>query len=114
MTRQCVLWNPVICQTFQGTDYGSALPDLIAKSYRGTLVTEIISMPLRNPIAFEKAVNLIDMKIKEACKASKIGHNPGEYFWYHKNFVQCISDMGFHIELSGEEFEFPLGELGDC
>ncbi len=80
-------------------------PDLIASSYRGSLSHHILSMPLKNPMSFETAILMVSDEFSRAVKARKCGYEPGECHWYYKNFVQWISDKGWHIELTGDEFE---------
>lgn len=62
-------------------------------------------MPKKNPISYEQAINLIADKKNEAFIHKDYGTKPGQYFWYSENFVAYISDLGFHIELSGDEIE---------
>ncbi len=42
---------------------------------------------------------------QKAIKARKIGYEPGESGWYYSNFLKWISEKGWHIELTGDEFE---------
>ena len=62
-------------------------------------------MPQGKPISFEKAANLVCDKFMEAFDARRIGIEPGECIWYYQNFVEWISSLGYHIEISGDEFE---------
>ncbi len=87
---------------------------MIARAYRGRLIAEILAMPVRNPISFEQAIFQIDAKMEEAHQARNLGYKKGQYQWFVHNFVNVISDMGYHIELSGEEFEIPVGSPKDC
>ncbi len=114
MTKHCLIWNATISQNVRGEDYATQLPDIIAKIYGGKLMSEILNMRSKNPISFEKAIHLLHVKIQNARKANKLGYQKDEYHWYFHNFVQVISDLGFHIELSGEEFEIPVGIPKDC
>jgi hypothetical protein len=46
----------------------------------------------------------------EAFDAHRMGYQPGECNWYFKNFVEWVSSLGYHIELTGDEFELYLGD----
>lgn len=61
-------------------------------------------MPRKNPISFDFAISLINDKCVLAVQA----RNASQYLWYYDNFVSHISDLGYHIELTGDEFEFVL------
>ena len=86
--------------------YTSGIPDIINICYRGSLLTCIVKMPIQKPIAFDEAICLAHDKIY----GSKVGHYRGESHWYMDHFVEWISELGFHIELTGDEFE-PLMAL---
>jgi hypothetical protein len=106
MTNQCVNWKPVKSINVDGGVYlNSEFPHMVEVGYRGTLLPKILSMPIKNPVSFETAVNLACDKWNDAISAGRIGYEPGECNWYYKNFVEWISELGFHIELTGDEFE---------
>lgn len=65
-------------------------------------------MPKRKPISYDDAINIFSDKMHEAFKAKDYGIRPGQCGWYPSNFVEYISDLGYHIELTGDEIE-PLG-----
>lgn len=90
----------------RGTDDSCSLPAVIDQRYRGALLDEILAMPRQIPISLESAMRLADKKMGEAFFDGKIGREPGENAWYQYNFVRFISDSGFHIELTGDEFDF--------
>lgn len=48
---------------------------------------------------------MASQKSSEAFDAHRLGYEPGECNWYFKNFVEWISSLGYHIELTGDEFE---------
>ncbi len=114
MTRHCLIWNHTIGKDIRGEDFADPLPDLIASAYRGRLAVEIINMPTRNPISFEQAISLIGSKMESASQIRNLGYKKGQYHWYIHNFVNVISDLGYHIVLSGEEFEITAGSPKDC
>ena len=101
MTKQCVNWKMVVCKNVDGNDYQAEFPFYIDRKYRGTLLSNIFAMPMKTPLQFDDAVR---MAAEKFC-GSEIGHNRGENLWYIENFVQWISELGFHIELTGNEFE---------
>lgn len=104
MEKHCLYWKPVVCKDIREQDYQCDLPDLLSLTYRGRLVAEILQMPRGNPIFFEDAIRLVHEKNKEAlrkCDADK-------RVWYQRNFIQYISEAGYHIELTGDEFVFHL------
>ena len=41
----------------------------------------------------------------EAFNAQKFGSDYGHYGWYSEHFVEWISSLGYHIELTGDEFD---------
>jgi hypothetical protein len=91
----------VVCTNVDGIDYHSEIPFYIDRIYSGTLLSSIFAMPMKKPIQFDDAVR---MAAEKFCR-SKIGHNRGENLWYIENFVEWMSELGFHIELTGDEFE---------
>ncbi len=100
----------MICQDIRDEDYSSELPDIISVAYRGTLLPEILKMPRRNPISFESAIQLVHAKRRQA----RLTFDADKMVWYNKNFVKCVSDSGFHIELSGDEFDVWNPPGNDC
>ncbi len=108
MTKQCVFWRPIILKTVRGRDFVSHTADLIASHYRGSLIAEIQKMQRKQSITFEEAVGLIhDEQLKARSNAKK-------YLSYYENFIQYVSDLGFHIELTGDEFEVVLRQTETC
>jgi hypothetical protein len=104
MDKQFLYWKPIWEKNVRGEDFLSNLPDIIARDYRGELLAKILSMPEKEPISFESAALMLSNKATEAFKAHRLGYLPGEYNWYFKNFVEWISSLGYHIELTGDEF----------
>lgn len=106
MRKQPVKWKPVRSKSVYGNEYqNKEFPALIARAYRGTLIEEILSMPAKKSISFESAVNLACDEFHKAIDHGRIGRDSGHSHWYYKNFIQWISEQGFHIELTGDEFE---------
>lgn len=69
-------------------------------------------MPRQKPISYEEAIAIFDQKKVEAFKAKDYGVKPGQYSWYSYHFVEYISDLGYHIELTGDEIEsYPVSEV---
>jgi hypothetical protein len=107
--KQVVIWKPVRCVRRNGENYLSdAFPQLLESAYNGELIFKIASMPLKTAITFETAVNLTRREFNRALDAGHYGQNPGQAHWYYKNFVQWISDLGYSIYLTGDEFETAL------
>lgn len=80
-------------------------PRVLAKVYRGTLLSEILKMPRKKPISFQDAVNLNGDERHRQIMSGNHGYEPGQAHWLYMNFVKWISDQGYHIELTGDEFE---------
>ena len=79
-------------------------PESLDITYRGTLLSRILSMPVKTPIPFDDAIRLVAEKHTEAFDHSRFGDAPGQYGWYSNNFIEWISSLGYHIELTGDEF----------
>lgn len=106
MTKRPVHWKPVKTKDISGREFRNPyFMPLLSGYYRGTLLSEILSMPIQKPISFEEAAGLTHAAFLKAFTSRRIGHASGQTHWYFKNFVQWISDQGYHIELTGDEFE---------
>ncbi len=105
MVKHCLVWKEVKCKNVKGNLVRIELPKLIANAYRGTLVSQILAMPRQAPLSFDAAVNLTFEKQMEAFTSGQVGKEPGQFSWYFGHFVEWISSLGYHIELSGDEFE---------
>jgi hypothetical protein len=102
MRRNSVNWNSIQYRDPKsGIVEDNFFPTIIDYGYRCELLHNICSMPRKNPISFAKAVRLA---VREYF-SSDYGFKKGQSYWYLDNFVDWISDLGFHIELSGEEFD---------
>lgn len=105
MTRHLVKWKPIKCKDVRGSDIDLDIASSIDIRYQGALLSCIVAMPKRHPISFADAIRLLSDKQTEAFDARLFGVQPGEYSWYGDHFVEWISSLGFHIELTGDEFE---------
>lgn len=105
MVKHILIWKPVKCTNAFGEKVLVPLPESISIHYRGTLLTKILSMPPKQPISFSDAIHLVAEKQIEALKAGRGGPEHGHLSWYTNNFVEWISELGYHIELTGDEFE---------
>lgn len=105
MLKQCVKWKPVRKTNTAGREYDSEIPIVIDNRYRGTLLTVMLQMPPKSAITFDQAITLVSLKMSEAFDLRQLGNEPGHYNWYLNNFTEWISNQGFHIEISGDEFE---------
>jgi hypothetical protein len=101
MNKMLVQWHPVPVYDIYGGLCATILPELIDNYYNHSLLTTALAMPKKSPISFELVIKFTSDIIHDA----DIGHEPGQHFWYKKNFVQWISDLGYHIEFTGDEFD---------
>jgi hypothetical protein len=109
MRKQVVNWKPIKSRNRFGEIYlNQYFPQLIDSAYRGELLFEIVSMTAKTSISFENAVNLVEKEYRRAADSGKRGSSPGHSGWYYENFIQWISDQGYSIDLSGDEFETAL------
>jgi hypothetical protein len=106
MIKRPVSWKSVRTKNIYGEEYVNPdLPSLVSSAYKGTLLSAILAMPLKEPISFQDAAVLADRATHDAISARRFGYQPGESNWFYHNFVQWISEQGYHIELTGDEFE---------
>src|SRR5690349_10073878 len=105
MQKQCVRWKHYKAKNVRGSDFLSSFPDILEKTHRGYLVHRILGMERKTPISFERASRMTEEKYLEAIDNWRFGRRPGECRWYLDNFIEWIADQGFHIELTGDEFE---------
>ena len=97
-----------MCRSKNGNLVPIAWAMSIDQSYKGNLLSKILEMPEKKPISYEEAVRIFSIRTREAFEARDLGSKPGQYQWYFKNFVRYITDLGYHIELTGDELE-PFG-----
>ncbi len=105
MNKHFVNWKPVPEKDIRGEIFMSRLPQAVDLTLRGRLLVEILTMKKQKQISFTDAMVKLGDHLNEAFDAGRFGDSPGQYRWYAKHFVQWISDLGYHIELTGEEFE---------
>ena len=96
-----VQWHPVPVYDIYGGLCVTILPEILDNHCNRSLLTSALAMPKKSPISFELVIKFA----VDIIYTSDIGHEPGQHFWYKKNFVQWISDLGYHIEFTGDEFE---------
>jgi hypothetical protein len=109
-----LLWKDVECISTKGNPVLMPLPEIIDHSYRGTLLSKILLMQKKDPIPFAAAINLIAEKQKNVLNVGFAKAKPGHFSWYINNFVSYISSLGFHIEITGDEFVVTNQTLADC
>jgi hypothetical protein len=107
--HNCLKWKQVLRINEHGTVFCTSMPNAIDASYSGTLASRILSMAKMKPISLRAAMSIVAEEQKEAFKAGNFGPEPGHFGWYADNFVEYISALGFHIELTGDEFEEQIG-----
>lgn len=105
MVKQCVKWLPVECRNKFGEAVLLQIPESIDIHHRGTLISKILAMPEGRPVGFRTAINFLNEQFKTAFFEGRIGNEPGQCIWYINNFVEWMSNLGYQIQLSGDEFE---------
>lgn len=105
MEHHLVKWKSIKCKSRFGNDVCLCIPEIVDIQNRGTLLSRILSMPKKKPISFELAMLKLIEKRREKFDAGHFGDESGQYGWYCLNFVNWISAQGYHIELTGDEFE---------
>jgi len=101
MEKHWIKWKTFRSKNIYGEPIDTEFPYLIDLNYKGALISQITKMKKKWPITFELAVRLASEKYNK----SEFGSKPGQKFWYSDNFVEFISELGYHIELTGDEFE---------
>jgi hypothetical protein len=105
MNKQCVRWKPFRAKNIRGTECDSGFADLLDHYDRGHLIARILKMDRKEALDFVQAACLAQEKFQAARQNGHFGHKPGECFWYLEHFVEWIASLGYHIELTGDEFE---------
>ena len=101
MKRHLLYWFPIVDHDVHGKPYACELPDLIDASCGRTLLSDAIGMPKKEPISFENAVR----RLSDEQLIAFYGHDYQRHDWLEENFVNWISEQGYHIEFTGDEFE---------
>ena len=104
MEKNFVIWKKVRCKTLQGSDIYLELPEKVDVRYGGTLLSEILAMPKKKGLWFDDAVRMLSDAQMQAFREGRVGTTQGDHHWLMENFVHWISEQGFHIELTGDEF----------
>lgn len=104
MEKHLVIWKKVRCKTLNGSEVYLGIPESVDFRYRGTLLTQILTMPKQKGVLFDDAIRMLADAHLEAFTEGRVGRTYGECHWLTKNFVSWIAEQGFHIELTGDEF----------
>jgi hypothetical protein len=99
--KQLLLWKEVKVKTIYGSDMSSRSPAILDLAYRGRLLSAILEMPKATPLSLAAAIQLYLDKTHEEIFVTQSGKSE----WYEKNFVTWVSSLGYHINLTGDEFE---------
>jgi hypothetical protein len=104
MTKHFLNWKDT---TVKSAGKKTALPYLsqIDRYYTGTLLSRILAMEKQTAISLEAAIHLLIENEQAARAAGRKGAEPGQMFWYAGHFVEWLSEIGYHVELTGDEFE---------
>ena len=101
MKKHLLYWFPVVDQNIYGKPIASELPELVDIACGRTLLADAIRMPKKTAVTFEEAIRMLSAERMFAF----YGHDFEFLNWLDENFVKWISEQGFHIELTGDEFE---------
>jgi hypothetical protein len=107
MTKHLLNWKNINCKC-AGKNVSLPVANEIDGYYSGTLLSRILAMERKTPIALEAAIHLLVENEHAARAAGRTGTDPGHLFWYAYHFIEWIAEIGYHIELTGEEFEAPM------
>jgi hypothetical protein len=101
MSAQIVHWHPVICLNDIGEPIPSPMASIIDIEYRRQLLHKANAMPKKAAIKFEDAIRMADSRVFKA----DIDQVAGLYYKYVPTFLDWLSEEGYHIEFTGDEFE---------
>jgi hypothetical protein len=104
MQKHLLNWKTVPTKPFARINWPTVSKQ-IDLNYRGTLLSRILAMEIKTAISLEEAIQLMKKQEESARSAGRKGAEPGHLCWFSYNFVEWISSLGFHIELTGDEFE---------
>ncbi len=105
VNQNFALWKRTECRGRDGSPVDVGWATHIDKCYKGKLLVRILDMPKKNPISLNEAIKIISDKKLDAYNAGDFGMKPGQYHWYSYNFLSYISDLGYHIEITGDEID---------
>jgi hypothetical protein len=101
MSIQIVHWHPIKSTNMYGEPCPTNLARIIDTHYRGQLLHKANAMPKKTPISFEDAIRMADVRIFKA----DTEHVARLYYQYVPTFLDWLSEEGFHIEFTGDEFD---------
>lgn len=108
MAKQLPIWKAVRLLDIDGQEYfDDDLPSLIASYYNGELIDQILKMEKKKPTSLAQALSMASDASHAAAEQGLSGHEPHQSYWHYSHFLDFISGLGFHIELTGDEFESP-------
>lgn len=107
MQKHLLNWKNVTCK-YAGKKANRPFVKEIDRYYTGTLLSRILAMKKRTPVSLNAAIQLLAVHEQAAHAAGRKGTDPGHLCWYAPHFVEWISELGLHIELTGDEFEAPV------
>ena len=103
MEKHWVKWKTLRTKNIYGEPIDAEFPYLIDLCYQGSLISKILKMEKKTPISFEDAVRIAEGHYSE----SDIFTERDRMKKCTQHFIEFISEQGFHIELTGDEFELP-------
>ena len=103
MDKHWVKWKTLRTKNIYGEPIDMEFPYLIETCYSGSLISQILKMPKKKPIAFEQAVRIAERQYSD----SDISTEHHKMVKCTEYFIEFISEQGYHIELTGDEFELP-------
>ena len=101
MAQHLLKWKTVRVPNVRNEDYDSRLPYALDFIYRGTLVTRVLSMEKKVAIGFKEAFLFFQSELLKSMSDPTRDRTD----WLYRNFIPWISGLGYHIELTGDEFE---------
>jgi hypothetical protein len=105
MTKRLLNWKNVVCHCAGRIEDLPLLNEIDSFYYQGTLLSQILAMEKKTPISADAAIQLLLEYEDAAQKAGRKGHEPGQMFYFSVHFVEWLSDIGYHVEITGDEFD---------
>lgn len=100
-----MIWRKFNGVSYLGKEPGRFAP-FLPKGSPELLLRQILRMPKGKPISYEEACRMVQAEGHVQIKA---GNNEAEVRgssnWLTQHWVEWLSQKGFHIELTGEEFD---------
>jgi hypothetical protein len=91
-----VLWKPFPSSRHDGTP--GIMPGGIDEN--GKELQQILAMPKKKPIGYGIAITMFWHSVCDFLDEGNVDDAPAP-----SSFVQWVSDQGYHIELTGDEYE---------